>query len=179
MSLASFSTALSNTVFLSLVAGIPLYGIIKKVKIYDTFVEGGKEGFQIAVKIIPYLVAMIVAIGMVRASGAFELMGSVLAPVLKFLHVPTDVLTLAIMRPFSGSASNGLLAEIIHTYGPNSFAAQVASTIMGSTETTFFVIAVYFGAVAIKRTRHAIPAGLIADTVGVIASVLICHWLFL
>lgn len=177
MSLATVTTGLANGLFLSFIAGIPLYGYLKKVKVYESFIEGAKEGFHLAIKIIPYLVAMLVAIGMFRAAGGFELLGQALAPVTHLLGIPSELLPLAIMRPFSGSASNGMLAELIHTYGANSFIAQTAATLMGSTETTFYVIAVYFGAASIRRTRHAIPAGLIADAVGVIAAVWVCRWL--
>jgi spore maturation protein B len=175
----SISTTIANGLFLGFVAGIPLIGFFRKVRVYETFIEGAKDGFDIAIKIIPYLVAMLVAIGMFRASGAMDCLANLFSPLLSWLHIPPEVFSLGVIRPFSGSASNGILAEIIHTYGPDSFAAQVASTIMGSTETTFYVLAVYFGAVGIKRTRHAIPAGLFADFVGVVASILVCRWLFL
>lgn len=177
MSLQVVGTAVANTLFLSFIAGIPLYGWFKKVKVYESFIEGAKDGFQLAVKIIPYLVAMLVAIGMFRAAGGFDLLGRALAPITHLLGIPSEIMPLAVMRPFSGSASNGLLAELIHTYGANSFIAQVGATLMGSTETTFYVLAVYFGAASIRRTRHAVPAGLIADAVGVIAAVWVCRWL--
>lgn len=169
---------LSNYVFLSFVAGIPLYAAYRKVKVYEVFIDGAKDGFQIAVKIIPYLVAMLVAIGMFRASGAIDLLAAVISPLLIQIGMPTEVLPLALIRPFSGSAANGLTAELIHTHGGDSFIANLAATIMGSTETTFYVIAVYFGAVNIQRTRHAIPVGLLADCAGVLASLWICQLVF-
>ncbi len=179
MSIASVSTVISNGLFLSFVAGIPLYAACKKVPVYETFVDGAKDGFTLAVKIIPYLVGMVVAIGMFRAAGGFTLLAHWFAPLLRLLGVPEPVLPLALIRPFSGSASNSLLVGLIHQYGPNSFIAHVGATMMGSTETTFYVVAIYFAAANIRRTRHAIPAGLIADFVGVVASVWICRLVFL
>lgn len=169
---------ISNGLFLSFVVGVPLYGVCRKVNVYESFIEGAKDGVQIAIKIIPYLVAMLVAIGMFRASGAIELLAHGLNPLLSKLGMPAEVLPLALVRPFSGSAANGIMADIIHTHGGNSFIANLAATIMGSTETTFYVIAVYFGAVNIQRTRHAIPAGLLADLAGILASLWICHYVF-
>lgn len=177
MSFSSIAHHISNGIFLSAVAGIPLYGYFKKVKVYESFVEGAKEGFHITIKILPFLVGMIVAISMFRAAGGFDILTVWLAPVLVWIGMPPEVLPLAVMRPFSGSASNGMLAELITTHGGDSFIAKVAATMMGSTETTFFVIAVYFGAASIKRTRHAVPVGLIADLVGILAAVWICHLL--
>lgn len=179
MTSATFLAAFSNGLVLAFVGGIPLYAFWRKVPVYETFVEGAQEGFQITIKIIPYLVGMLVAIGMLRASGALDSLSQWLAPWLAKVGMPPEVLPLALIRPFSGAASNGVMAELIHTYGGNSYIAQVAATIMGSTETTFYVIAVYFGVVNIRRTRYAIPAGLIADLTGVIASVWICRVLFL
>ena len=175
MTLSSFAHNASSTIFLTVVAGIPLYGFFKQVRVYESFVEGAKDGFDIMVKIIPFLVAMIVAISMFRASGGFDLITGWLAPLLSWIGMPTEVFPLALMRPFSGSASNGLLAELINTHGGDSYIAKVAATMMGSTETTFYIIAVYFGAAGIKRTRHAVPAGLIADSVGILAAVWICR----
>jgi len=158
--------------------GIPLYAAIKKINVFDAFIIGGKQGFDTSVSIIPYLIAMMVAIGMLRASGFFGLMDQLLAPAMAFIGMPPEVLPLALIRPFSSSASTGVMAELIHQYGGDSLIAKTAATMMGSTETTFYVIAVYFGAVGIRRTRHAIPAGLLADLAGIIASVLVCRYLF-
>jgi spore maturation protein B len=174
----SLAHAISNSIFLGFIGGIPLYAALKKIDVFSAFVQGAKKGFDTSISLIPYLVAMIVAIGMLRASGFFELLFTLLAPVLNALGMPSDLLPLALVRPFSGSASNGVMAELIHEHGGNSFIAKTAATMMGSTETTFYVIAVYFGAVGIKRTRHAIPAGLLADLAGIIASVCICRYLF-
>ncbi|MBA2710183.1 MAG: spore maturation protein [Tatlockia sp.] len=176
--MSNFANQFSNLVFLSFIVGIPFYGALKKINVFDAFVTGAKQGFETSITIIPYLIAMLVGIGMLRASGFFELMQTILAPVLSILGMPTELLPLALIRPFSGSASTGVMAELIHQYGGNSLIAKTAATMMGSTETTFYVIAIYFGAVGIKRTRHAIPAGLLADFTGVIASVMICRYLF-
>lgn len=174
----SIANLVSNWIFLAFIVGIPLYGICKKIAIFDVFTTGAKQGFEISVSIMPHLIALMVAIGMLRASGFFELMASLLAPLLQALGMPAELLPLALVRPFSGSASTGLMAELIHTHGGDSLIAKTAATMMGSTETTFYVIAIYFGAVGIRRTRYAIPAGLLADLAGIIASVLICKYLF-
>ncbi|WP_133140461.1 spore maturation protein [Legionella genomosp. 1] len=176
--MSDFANQLSNWMLLAFVVGIPAYAALRKVDVFEAFINGAKQGFETSVSIIPYLIAMMVAIGMLRASGFFELLSSLLSPVLSKLGMPTDLLPLALIRPFSGSASTGLMAELIHDHGGNSFIAKTAATMMGSTETTFYVIAVYFGAVGIKRTRHAIPAGLLADLAGIIASIVVCRYLF-
>ena len=173
-----YANQLSNWIFIAFVVGIPLYGVIKKIDVFDAFIVGGKQGFDTIVSILPYLIAMMVAIGMLRASGFFELLSALLAPILTAIGMPPELLPLALVRPFSGSAATGVMAEIIHEHGGNSFIAKTAATLMGSTETTFYVIAVYFGAVGIRRTRHAIPAGLLADVSGIIASVCVCRYLF-
>ena len=170
---------LSNWMLLSFVVGIPLYAAtIKKINVFDAFVVGAKQGFDTVLNILPYLIAMMVAIGMLRASGFFSLIGQLLAPLMKSIGMPEELLPLALIRPFSGSASTGVMAELIHQYGGNSLIAKTAATMMGSTETTFYVIAVYFGSIGIRRTRHAIPAGLLADLAGIVASVYICRYLF-
>ncbi len=176
--MSSLANQLSNWILLAFVVGIPLYAAIKKIDVFDAFIVGAKQGFETSVSIIPYLIAMMVAIGMLRASGFFELLSTLLAPLLTAIGMPAELLPLALIRPFSGSAANGVMAELIHEHGGNSFIAKTAATLMGSTETTFYVIAVYFGAVNIRRTRHAIPAGLLADLAGIIATVCICRYLF-
>lgn len=171
-------TIFSNGLFLLFIVGIPLYGAWKKIPVFDSFVEGGKEGFAICISLLPYLVAMLVAIGMLRASGFFTLLSIWMGPVLAKIGMPTEILPLALIRPFSGSASTGLMADLMHQFGGNSIIAKMAGTVMGCTETTFYVVAVYFGSVNIRRTRHAIPAGLLADFTGVLASVWICRVMF-
>lgn len=169
----------AELIFLLFVTGIPLWGAIKRVPIYPTFIDGAKEGLNTVMRVFPYLLAMLVAIGMFRASGAIDLLANFLAPALEKIGMPSDVLPLALLRPFSGSASNGLVAEIAQHHGGNSYTAYLAATMMASTETTFYVVAVYFGAVSVQRTRHAIPAGLFADAVGVFASLWVCQWFFM
>lgn len=153
-------------------------GLYKKVKVYETFVEGAKEGFNIAVKIIPYLVAMLVAIGIFRAGGAMDWLIYAFTPLTDLIGMPAEALPMAIMRPLSGSGSLAIMAEIISTHGPDSFIGILVSTFFGATETTFYVLAVYFGSVNIKNTRHALPAGLIADVAGILAAVFIVKILF-
>lgn len=170
---------LSNCLLLSFMVGIPFYGWLKRINVFDAFVRGAKQGFETVVQIMPFLIGMMVAIGMLRASGFFELIYQLLAPALTAIGMPADLLPLALVRPFSGSAATGVMAELIHQHGGDSFIAKSAATLMGSTETTFYVIAVYFGSVGIQRTRYAIPAGLLADFTGVVATVLICRYLFL
>ncbi|MBZ0200450.1 MAG: spore maturation protein [Ignavibacteriaceae bacterium] len=154
------------------------YGAIKKVRVYETFVEGAKEGFNIAIRIIPYLVAMLVAIGIFRAGGAMEWLIYILRPFTNLIGMPPEVLPMALMRPLSGSGSLGIMAETMSVYGPDSFIGILVSTFFGSTETTFYVLAVYFGAVNIKNTRHALPVGLLADVAGVLGAVFIVRLLF-
>ena len=154
------------------------YGAIKKVKVYEEFVEGAKEGFNIAVKIIPYLVAMLMAIGIFRAGGAMDWLIYILKPVTNLIGMPAEALPMALMRPLSGSGSLGIMTEIISVHGPDTFIGILTSTFFGSTETTFYVLAVYFGAVNIRNTRHAVPAGLIADVAGILGAVFIVRLLF-
>ena len=153
------------------------YGGIKKVKVYEVFVEGAKEGFNVGVKIIPYLVAMLVAIAMFRASGALDVITWMVAPVTNLIGMSPELLPMALMRPLSGSGSLGVMTELMKTHGVDSLIGFTASTMFGSTETTFYVVAVYFGAVGIRNTRYAITAGLLADAAGLITAVLICKML--
>ena len=154
------------------------YGGIKKVKVYEKFVEGAKEGFNIGVKIIPFLVAMLMAIAMFRASGALDVLTYLLKPVTNLIGMPSEVLPMALMRPLSGSGSIGVMTELMNTYGVDSLIGFISSTMFGSTETTFYVVAVYFGSVGIRKTRYALTAGLMADAAGLITAVLICRMLF-
>jgi spore maturation protein B len=176
--LTDIASSVSNLIFLLFVVGIPLYGFLKGVKVYETFVEGAKEGFDVAVRIIPYLVAILVAVGMFRASGAMELLTQAFPHVLTSLGLSPEVLTMALMRPLSGSATLGMLGDIITHHGADSFQARLASVIVGSTETTLYVVAVYFGAVSVTKTRYAIHAGLLADAAGICASIIVCRWFF-
>lgn len=154
------------------------WGLFKKVKVYEVFVEGAKDGFNVAIRIIPYLVAMLAAIGIFRASGALELLISLLTPVTSLIGMPPETLPMALMRPLSGSGSLGIMTELMNVHGPDSLIGIMASTMYGSSETTFYVLAVYFGAVGVKNTRHAVPTGLIADLAGMLAAVWIVNLLF-
>jgi spore maturation protein B len=161
-----------------ILVAIPLVGIIRKVKVFDVFVDGAKEGFDVAIKIIPFLVGILVAIGMFRGSGAMDMLTEALRPLLARTIFPPELVPLAIMRTLSGSGSLGITTDLIKTYGPDSLIGRTAATMYGSSETTFYVIAVYFGAIGVKKTRHAIPAALVGDLVAAIAAVVICAWMF-
>lgn len=157
---------------------IVLFGAVKRVKVYETFVEGAKEGFNVAVRIIPFLVAILVAIAIFRASGAMDWLIAGLSPVLRPLGVPPEVLPMALVRPLSGSGSLGIMSEGLKTYGPDSLLGNMLSTIMGSTETTFYVLAVYFGSVGIRHSRHAVPAALLGDLAGISMAIFISNLVF-
>lgn len=171
-------SVLSYFVLPTLLVGFPLYGLYKGVRVYEVFVEGAKEGFDVAVTIIPYLIAILFAIGMFRASGAMDFLVDLLDPVLSLIGIPAEVLPMGLIRPLTGSGSAGLVADMINQYGEDSLVVKMVATMFGSTETTFYVIAVYFGAVNIRNTRHAVPAGLFADLVGFLASVYVVKLLF-
>ena len=161
-----------------LLVGIPLIGIIRKVKVYDAFVDGAKEGFDVAVKIIPFLVGMLVAIGMFRGSGAMDYLTRALAPLLAATGFPAELVPLPILRTLTGSGSLAFTTDLIKTHGPDSLIGRMAATMYGSSETTFYVLAVYFGAVSVKKTRHAVPAALVGDIVAALATVAVCAWMF-
>ncbi|KAA3617754.1 MAG: spore maturation protein [Calditrichaeota bacterium] len=154
------------------------YGYLKKVRVYEVFVEGAKEGFDVGVKIIPYLVAMLMAIAMFRASGALDVLTWLASPITNFIGMAPELLPMALMRPLSGSGSLGVMSELMSTHGVDSLIGFTASTMFGSTETTFYVVAVYFGAVGVRKTRYAISAGLMADAAGLITAVLISRLMF-
>ena len=157
---------------------IPLAGLLRNVKVYDVFIEGAKEGFEVGVKIIPFLVGILVAIGMFRGSGAMELLTSALRPLASATGFPAELIPLAILRSLTGSGSLAFTTDLIKTSGADSLMARTAATMYGSTETTFYVLAVYFGAVGVRRTRHAVPAALVGDVVAAIAAVAVCAWMF-
>ncbi|MDO5037951.1 MAG: spore maturation protein [Tissierellia bacterium] len=157
---------------------IPVYGLVKKVKVYEVFTEGAKEGLKVSASIVPFLVCMLCAIGMFRASGAMDVLVSILSPVTNLVGLPGEVLPMGIMRSFSGGAAEGFLVDLLSNYGADSQIGRIASTAMGSTETTFYVIAVYFGSVGISNTRHAVATGLLADLASLIAATLIINLMF-
>lgn len=161
-----------------LIAAILSWGLVRRVPVYEVFVDGAREGFEIAVRIIPYLVAILFAIAMFRASGAMEVLFGLFGPLLDWLGFPRELLPIAITRPLTGSGSLGVLADMVNTYGEDALVVKMAATLFGSTETTFYVLAVYFGAVGVRRTRYAIQVGLMADATGAIAAVFFCNLLF-
>lgn len=169
---------ISDYALASIIVVIIAIGIYKDVKVWDVFLDGAKEGLQTVLKIIPTLVGLIVAVGVFRASGAMDILVFAVSPLTSFIGIPPEVLPLVLLRPISGSASLALVSDIIRTYGSDSFIGQVASTMMGSTETIFYTLAVYFGAAGIKNIRYTLAAALVADAASVIASVSVCRIFF-
>ncbi len=157
---------------------IPLYGYRKGIKVYEVFTLGAKEGFDVAIRIIPYLVAIFAAISIFRTSGAMQVLSWIMSPLTNLIGMPGEVLPLAFMRPLSGSGALGILSELVHTHGPDSTIGRMASIMMGSTETTFYVLAVYFGSVSVTNSRHAVPAALTADLAGIISAVVLTNIIF-
>jgi len=176
--LRSVLEALSIWAIPLVVAGVPLFALTRKVKVYPVFVEGAKEGFQVAVRVIPPLVAVVVALGMLRASGAMDGLATLLAPLTSRIGVPASVLPMVLVRPLSGGAALGVVADVLRSDGADSYAGRLVSVMAGSTETTFYVLAVYFGAVGVTRYRQALPAALMADLAGFAASVVAVRFLF-
>ena len=172
--------ALSPWIMPGLMAGFLLFGLVRRVRVYEVFVDGAKEGFQVALKIIPYLVAILTAVGMFRASGALDALVQVLGPWTSRVGLPAEALPMALLRPLSGSGAFAVLAAIINdpAIGPDSYTGVLVSTLQGCTETTFYVLAVYFGAVQVRRIRYTLAAGLLADLAGVAASIAACVYLF-
>ena len=162
----------------TIIVGFPLYGLYKRVPVYEEFVEGAKEGFTVAVRIIPYMVAILFAIGMFRASGALDYLIDGARPFLSLIGIPPEVIPMGIVRPLTGSGSAAIVLDMINQYGEDSLVVKMAATMFGSTETTFYVIAVYFGSVNVRKTRHAVPAGLIADVAAMFMAVYIVNLLF-
>lgn len=158
---------------------IPVYGLLKNIPVYEAFTDGAKEGFKTAVSIIPFLVGMLVAIGVFRASGAMDIVINLLSPITSRLGMPGEIVPLALMKPLSGGGAAGLMNDLFKTYGPDSLIGRMASIMSGSTETTLYVLTVYFGAVGIKNSRYALPAGLIADFVAIVTAVIVTRIVFL
>ncbi len=161
-----------------LLAGVPAYALSRKVKVYPAFVEGAREGFQVAVRIIPPLVAIVVALGMLRASGALDAFAALVGPVASRLGLPASAIPMVLVRPLSGGAAWGVVGDVLRSDGPDSYAGRLVSVMAGSTETTFYVLAVYMGSVGISRYRQALPAGLVADLVGFAASIAVVRAVF-
>jgi spore maturation protein B len=161
-----------------LIVFIPLYASYRKVPVYESFVEGAKDGFDTAIKIIPHLVGMMVAISVFRASGAMDMLIGWMRPAFDRLGVPTEVLPLAFLRPITGAGSLAFTTDLIEQFGPDSMIGRIASTVQGSTDTTLYVITVYFGAIGIRKAGYALKVGLISDLVGFVASIVICFLVF-
>lgn len=179
--LSALSSLMGNLTMFSIIIAFLIVGAWKKIPVYDAFIEGAKEGFDISKELLPYLVAMLCAIGALRASGALDLLLDAIRWAAQALSLDTrfiDALPTALVKPFSGSAARALLIETMQHFGVDSFPALLAATVQGSTETTFYVLAVYFGAVGIQRTRHAVSCALTADIAGVLASIAVCYWFF-
>jgi len=179
--LAPLSSLLGNLTLFAIVLGFLVAGAWRKVPVYESFVEGAKQGFDVARDLLPYLVAMLCAVGVLRASGALDFALDGVRWCVHALDLDArfvDALPTALVKPFSGSAARALLIETMKTQGVDSFAALLAATVQGSTETTFYVLAVYFGAVGIRRARHAVGCALLADLAGVLASIAVCYWFF-
>ncbi len=171
-----FGAAISPWILPALMVGFLGFGVLRKVRIYEAFVEGAKEGFDVALRIIPYMVAILVAVGMLKASGALEMIVTALGAVTGKFGLPAEALPMALMRPLSGSGAYGILASVINdpAIGPDSYTGLLVSTLQGSTETTFYVMAVYFGAIQVRRVRHALAAALTADVAGVVFAIIAC-----
>ena len=179
--ITAVSNIVSNLVLFSIIISFILLGVKHKINVYESFIEGAKDGFKTAVKIIPYLVAILVAIGVFRASGAMDSFINGIAWIFSHLGINTDfigALPTALMKPLSGSGARGMMVDAMTNYGPDSFVGRVASTLQGSTDTTFYILAVYFGSVGIKKTRYAVVCGLLADFAGIIAAILISYLFF-
>ncbi|MBT2698890.1 MULTISPECIES: spore maturation protein [Bacillaceae] len=171
-------SVISLTFIPLLIGFILLYGTFKRVPTYESFVEGGKEGIKIAFSIIPFLVGMLVAISIFRASGALDALMNWIRPMMKSIGVPAEIVPLLIIRPISGNAALGMTSDLIGVYGPDSFIGRLASVLQGSTDTTFYVLTVYFGAVGIKKMGDALKVGLLADVVGIIAAIVVVSMFF-
>lgn len=175
----SLFTQLSSYMIPAIIVFVPLYAIIiKRQPVYEVFVDGAKDGFETAIGIIPHLVGMMVAISMFRASGAMDMMLSVVRPLFDFFGIPSEVLPLGILRPITGAGSLAFTADLIATFGPDSLIGRIASTVQGSTDTTLYVLTVYFGAVAVRNSKYALKVGLISDFVGFVAAIIICMLVF-
>jgi len=181
VALASLSSALGNAVLFGLILVFLLAGALRKVAVYEAFIAGAREGFDVAKNLLPYIVAMLCAVGVLRASGALDMLLTLIREAVLWAGWDArfvDALPTALVKPFSGSAARAMLIETMSTHGVDSFPALLAATVQGSTETTFYVLAVYFGVVGIQRARHAVGCALFADLAGVLASIAVCYWFF-
>jgi len=179
--IATISTVSANVLLFSVIVSFILLAAIRGINVYESFIEGAKDGFHVAVRIIPYLIAILVAVGVFRASGAMDMLVSLIQKVLVSLNIDSDftgALPTAFMKPLSGSGARGMMVDAMNTYGADSFVGRVSSVVQGATDTTFYIIAVYFGSVGIRNTRYAVTCGLIADFAGILASIFIAYLFF-
>ncbi len=179
--ITAISNVASNVILFSVIIGFISMAFFKRINVYEAFIDGAKDGFAVAVKIIPYLIAILVAIGVFRASGAMDMLMSAVGRLVETMGFNSDfvsALPTALMKPLSGSGARGMMIDTMTTYGADSFAGRLASTFQGATDTTFYIIAVYFGSVGIKNTRYAVPCGLIADFAGIVAAIVIAYLFF-
>lgn len=175
----SFVDILSSWLIPFIIVVALVWGVCKKVPVYEVFVDGAKDGLKTSLNIFPYLLAIIVAISMLRASGAFELAEQVLGWLFEVFNIPVDIFPVMIVRSLSGSAVLGLLSDIANQFGPDSYITKLTAIMVGSSETTFYVLAVYFGAVGIKKFRHALLAGIFADIIGIVSAIVVANFFFL
>ncbi|MBO1003085.1 spore maturation protein [Pseudogracilibacillus auburnensis] len=174
----SFLTSISAWIIPCFILLVLLIASIKKLPTYELFVEGGKEGIHMAFRLLPFLLGMIVSIAILRSSGALEAFIHLITPLLVWVGIPPEIIPLALVRPISGTAALGMTAELTNTYGPDSFIGRLAATMQGSTDTTLYILTIYFGAVGIQKMRYALKVGLLADLVGIIASIIIVKLVF-
>jgi len=174
----SLISTISTWAIPAIIVFIPLYAFFRKVPVYETFVDGAKDGFDTAIQIIPHLVGMMVAISVFRASGAMDLMVGLVRPLFDAMGIPSEVLPLGLLRPITGAGSLAFTTDLIQQFGPDSMIGRMASTIQGSTDTTIYVLTVYFGAVGIKKGRYALKVGLLSDLIGFVAAILVCFLVF-
>lgn len=171
--------SISSWIIPSIILITLVFAVVKKTPVYETFIDGAKDGLKVTVGIIPYLIAIITAVSMLRASGAIDLAARAFSGCLDYFKIPVDVVPIMFIRSLSGSAVLGLFSEIAGNFGPDAYATKLAAIMVGSSETTFYVLSVYFGAVGVKKFRHSLCAGVFADIIGIIAAVLVARWLFL
>ena len=179
MTIKIFMDIISVWLIPIIIISVLAFGLIKKVPVYEVFIDGAKDGLKVTVEIIPYLLAIMVAVGMLRASGAIEILQSILGGILNRFDIPVDILPVMIVRSLSGSAVLGLFSDIASQHDVESYTTKLAAIMVGSSETTFYILAVYFGAVGIKKLRHTLLTGILSDCVGIIAAIVVARWLFL
>lgn len=177
MNLSTISGWIGDILILLFLVGIPAYGFYKKVPVYEHFVEGAKDGFPTFLRIFPYMLAMLVAIGMLRASGAFDLLNHYMTPVFAKIGIPAEIVPIAIVRPFSASAAMAVLADLLHTHGGNAVISHLGAIVACSADTTFYIAVIYFGAVMVRNTRHALSLSIIVDIIGMLSAIWIGQWL--